>query len=179
MQEGMERADEPAEPEHDQLSVVFPPPPLVARVIVGPVPAVPLASLAAYLEPVVDDEGRTVDWRFNRDGAYDAADLKASAEWRGSWERTWELGPLTNLRTLQRVVAQLGNVPSVAALLGALAADPEATRIEPSKVPTLPAELDAVRAAIAAESHEGMAIVDQDPAPAVERRLLTNVERPA
>ena len=159
----MERADEPAEPEHDQLSVVFPPPPLVARVIVGPVPAVPLASLAAFLEPVVDDEGRTVDWRFNRDGAYDAADLKASAEWRGSWERTWELGPLTNLRTLQRMVAQLGNVPSVAALLGALAADPEATRIEPSKVPTLPAELDAVRAAIAARSHEGMAIVDQTP----------------
>lgn len=160
---GMERADEPAEPEHDQLSVVFPPPPLVASVIVGPVPATPVASLAAFLEPVVDDEGRTVDWRFTPDGSYDAADLKAYAEWRSTWQRTWELGPLTNLRSLQRVVAELDNVPSVAALLGALVADPEATRIEPSEVPALPAELDAVRAAIASEPREGTAIVDQTP----------------
>ena len=67
--------------------VVFPPPPLVARVVVGPVPDIPLASLAGFIEPVADDEGRVVDWLFNRDGSYDAADLKAYGEWRGSWER--------------------------------------------------------------------------------------------
>ena len=155
-QGGMERADEPAE-------LVFPPTPLVARVIVGPVPEAAPASLAGFLESVVDDEGRVVDWHIDRERPFVASDLMDYAEWRGSWERTWELGPLTNLRSLSRIVGELENVPGLAALLEALVADAEATRIEPSTVPDLPAELDAVRAAIAGTPDQGTAIVDQTP----------------
>jgi hypothetical protein len=158
MQEAMERAGDPAE-----HWVVFPPPPLVARVIVGPVPDVPLAELAGFIEPSADDEGRIVDWVFNRVGSHDAADLKAYSEWRRSWERAWELGPLTNLRTLQRIVAGMGDVPRVVALLASLVARPEAARIEPSDVADLLTQLDAVRAAIAGDGRLGTAIVDQTP----------------
>ena len=118
---------------------VFPSPPLVARVLVAPVPDD---------RPCVDRRirgtcprrrrGRIVDWRLDRDEWYGAADLMAYAEWRSSWERTWELGPLANLRSLHRIVGALEDVPSVVALLGALVADPEAARIEPSQVPGLP-----------------------------------------
>ena len=142
---------------------VFPPPSLIARVIVGPVPDIPLASLAAFIEPVVDDEGRVVDWVFRRDGSYDAVDLKTYAEWRGSWERAWDLGPATNLQSLQRVVTDMDDVPRVAALLAGLVAQPEAERIEPSTVTDLITQLEAVRAAIAGEGREGTAIVDQTP----------------
>jgi len=155
MQEAMERAGDPAE-----HWVVFPPPPLVARVIVGPVPDMPPAGLADFIKPVADDEGRVVDWLFNRDGS-DAADLKAYSEWRRSWERAWELGPLTNLRTLQRIVTGMEDVPRVVALLASLVARPEAARIEPSDVADLLTQLEAVRAAIAGEGRVGTAIVDQ------------------
>ncbi|HEX4981168.1 MAG TPA: hypothetical protein VFV63_05695, partial [Ilumatobacteraceae bacterium] len=144
MQEGMERAEDLAE-----HWVVFPPPPLVARVIVGPVPDMPLAGLAGFIEPIADDEGRIVDWLFNRDGSYDAVDLKAYSDWRRSWERTWELGPLANLRSLQRIVTGMEDVPRVVALLASLVSQPAAERMEQSDVAELLTELDTVRAAIA------------------------------
>jgi hypothetical protein len=157
---GTEQAEEPAE-----HWVVFPPPPVVASVIVGPVPDIPLASLAGFVEPVTDDEGRIVDWNSRWDGPYGAADLKAYREWRGSWERTWELGPLANLQSLLRLVTGLEDVSRVAALLEALVAQPEAVRIEPSSVPDLLTQLEAVRAAIAGVGREGTAIVDPTPPP--------------
>jgi hypothetical protein len=143
--------------------VVFPAPPLLATVIVDPVPDCALASLADFVDPVTDDAGRVVDWVFGRREGYDAADLKAYRDWRNTWERTWDLGPLSNLLALQPLVSGMTDVPRVAALLGALVAQPETIRIESSAVSDLPAQLDAVRAAIFARGLEGTAIVDQTP----------------
>ncbi len=93
-QGGMERADEPAE-------LVFPPPPLVARVIVGPVPEVAPARSPASSKPSSTTKGGSSTGASTATRPYVASDLMDYAEWRGSWERTWELGPLTNLRSLQ------------------------------------------------------------------------------
>jgi hypothetical protein len=158
MHGGMERAGELSE-----HGVVFPPPPLVARVVVGRAPDMPLASLDDFVGPVVDDAGRIVDWMVRRDGAYGASELKAYHEWRAAWERAWELGPLSNVRSLQRVVALMDGVSHLAALLAALVAEPEAQHIEPSGVADLLTELETVRTTIVAEDREGMAIVDQTP----------------
>ena len=105
--------------------VVLPPPPLVAAVVVAPVPVAPPAELTDLVEPVADDEGRIVDWTLRRSAPYGAADLQAFRAWRNTWERTWELGPLSNLAPLQRIVAGLADVPGIAALLGALVDRPE------------------------------------------------------
>jgi hypothetical protein len=158
MHGGMERAGELSE-----HGVVFPPPPLVARVVIGHVPDRPLASLADFVAPVVDDAGRILDWVIRRDRAYGASELKAYHEWRAAWERAWELGPLSNVRSLQRIVAAMDGVSHLAALLESLVAEPEAQHIAPSGVAELLPELEAVRAAIVAADREGMAIVDQTP----------------
>ncbi|HWM18471.1 MAG TPA: hypothetical protein VNO51_02205 [Ilumatobacteraceae bacterium] len=143
--------------------VVFPSPPLLATVIVDLVPDIALASLADFVDPVTDDAGRVVDWEFGRTQGYDAADLKAFRVWRDTWERTWDLGPLSNLVALQRIVSGVADVPRVAALLEALVAQPETVRIESSAASDVPAQLDALRAAIVALGREGTAIVDQTP----------------
>jgi hypothetical protein len=143
--------------------VVFPSPPLVATVVVAPVPDTAPAQLSNLVDPVADDHGRVVDWELRRSQPYDAPDLKAFRAWRDTWERTWELGPLSNLPPLQRFAAGLADVPRVAALLGALVDRPETVRIEPSSVSDLSSQLEAVRAALAGQDREGAAIVDQTP----------------
>ena len=163
-QGGMERADEPAKLQH---SVVFPPPPLVARVIVGPVPEVAPASLAGFLESVVDDEGRVVDWRLDRERPYVASDLMDYAEWRGSWERTWELGPLTNLRSLSASSVSSRTSPAWRRCSKPSSPTPKRRGSNQSTLPDLPAELDAVRAAIAGTARSGNGDRRPDPAPGV------------
>jgi hypothetical protein len=180
-QEGMEQAGESADHRPaDQLSaddvsatdvpadvaadvVVFPQPPLLATVIVAPIPGVPPAPLADLVDPVTDDAGRVVDWVIGRRHPYVAADLQAYRVWRNGWEHTWDLGPLGNLLALRRIVPGVPGVPRVAALLEALVARPETVRIDSSAISDLAAQLDAVRVAIAAQGRAGTAIVDQTP----------------
>ena len=164
MQEGMERASEPDGISPDEPSVVFPPPPLVARVIVAPVPPVPPASLAGF---VAARRRRTTDGSstgsLDRDGSYGAADLMAYADWRRSWERTWELGPLANSGRCIESSASSTTSPVWRRCSGRSIADPEAARIEPVRAPR-PARRARRRAgAIAGEPDEGTAIVDQTP----------------
>ncbi|MGH9134944.1 MAG: hypothetical protein ACRDZZ_13480, partial [Ilumatobacteraceae bacterium] len=136
---------------------MFPPPPLVATVVIGPVPDIPLASLAGLIAPVVDDLGQVVDWIPGDDERWGPEHAQTYRIWRRAWERAWELGPLTHLRSLHRRAVALAADPDVTALLDALVTRPGEVQLDPSSVPDLPAQLEALRAAVAAEDREATA----------------------
>ena len=145
-------------------TLVVSPPPLVARVIVGPVPDIrPHRSPTSSIRRRRRRTGRRLGVQTASE-PYDAADLKAYAEWRGSWERTWELGPLT--QPAGRCNASSPAWTTSPAWRRSSERSSRRRRRRGSSRPSvsdLPAQLDAVRAAIAGRGREGMAIVDQTP----------------
>jgi hypothetical protein len=111
----------------------------------------------------MDQSGDSADHQSAADRAADVVLFPAPPLVATVDGRTWELGPLTNIVSLHRVVAGLAGVPRVAALIEALSAQPETVRIEASTASDLLAQLEAVRSAIVLRGREGTAIVDQTP----------------
>ncbi len=147
--------------------VLLPPAELVARVVTGPPPRIPLASLAHLLEPRHDSRGELVDWVL-RASELDARDaIPTYLAWRSSWRQEWPIGPISNLASLHAEVLEidhdldraLGPVLQRAVLSGGTGLP-----LTGDGAQHLLQELETVRLALSVDHRTGWGIVDDMPA---------------
>lgn len=138
---------------------------LVAVVRTAPVPDIPLAALLPRLEPIASGEGGIADWRFHVEGLDDAATLREYQAWRASWERTWDLGPISNVASfaLLAAISEGGAATELITLLNDMVGDPGRARLDPAAAEPVLTALDSLRARLAASPATGMGIVDETP----------------
>jgi hypothetical protein len=144
-------------------------PPRLVRAVVrhAPVPEIPLAAVARFVEPVTDGTGRLVDWHLTADllAAPPADVVAAFGKWRAHWERAWRLGPVSNLVSLvayaARAAADLGDdVDALAALdLAALGAGVDVI-LTASDLVSMTAAAATARDLVEASTGTGFAFVD-------------------
>lgn len=157
--------------------VLLPPAELVARVVTGPPPHIPLASLAHLLEPRYDHRDELVDWALH--GSVIGAIAEAPEDdpvrhvmstyltWRSSWRRDWPIGPISNVASLRDEVAeidhdldrQLGPLLHRVVLTGGTGMP-----LTAGGAANLLHELETVRLALSVDHRSGWGIVDDMPA---------------
>lgn len=143
--------------------IVLPPAELLVDVDVSPAPDIPLASLRGVVEPRLDDRGSIVDWALVTTAVREHGTIGEFWAWRGTWRRTWELGPVPNAAALRQYVDELDAelVPSLAGVLRSVVGDHEnGVDVPWVDAHVLVDELDMVRLALSADDRTGWGIVD-------------------
>lgn len=147
--------------------VLLPPIELVARVVSGPAPQIPLASIAHLLVPRHGATGEIDDWVLH---ASDLEHHDAVAEfrrWRATWRREWPIGPISNLASLRDEITDIEHdlEPQLGALLHRVVmTGGSGLPLAASPARDLLLELETVRLAISVDDRVGSGIVDDMPA---------------
>lgn len=147
--------------------VLLPPVELVARVVTGPAPRIPLASIAHLIAPRYDAEGEVDDWVLHASELEHHDAVAEFRRWRATWRREWPIGPISNLASLRDEIAeidhdldrQLGGVLQRIVMSGGTGVPLPASSAE-----HLLLELETVRLAVSVDDRLGSGIVDDMPA---------------
>lgn len=146
--------------------VLLPPVELVARVVSGPAPEMPLASIAHLVSPRHDPSGRISDWVLHASELRHHDAVTEFRRWRATWRPEWPLGPISNVASLRDEIAdiehdldpQLGNLLGRVVLSGGTGVPMTAASAQ-----HLLLELETVRLAVSVDERLGRGIVDDMP----------------
>jgi len=146
--------------------VLLPPVELVARVVSGPAPQMPLASIAHLLPPRHDAVGRIDDWALHASDLEHHDAVVEFRRWRATWRPEWPIGPISNLASLCDEIAdiehdldrQLGPLLHRVVMSGGTGVP-----LTEASAQHLLLELETVRLAISVDDRNGSGIVDDMP----------------
>ncbi|MFZ4812321.1 MAG: hypothetical protein ACOYL9_13350 [Ilumatobacteraceae bacterium] len=146
--------------------VLLPPADVVARAIVGPAPRMPLASLHGAVTAHHDTAGEIRDWVLDPAAIDNAGIVGTYRAWRSTWRPEWPLGPVTNLASLCREMADIDHDLDrrLERILERVAQRGQTVAVPGAATDALLRELETARLALSVDDRVGWGIVDDMPA---------------
>ncbi len=161
--------------------LTLPPAELMVSVDIAPTPDIPLAALRDVLAPRYRADGSLADWVLSTADVERRSTALEYWAWRQSWRRSWRLGPITNLITLDRYVADLD--PELVAVLRQIVqrtvgGHEQGITVTLAEALALADDLELVRLALSVDDRTGTGIVDDMADPSHPTGLVRTWLRP-